>query len=298
MKRKSIVSSTIVLTFFFLAGISHAQDFIKGFSVKLTGGYGTMAVGDFNTVMEGYDTLLNDIASTLELTREGELKEINWGFEYEGEFILNLTENFGIGIGTGYIRRKEESESSIKEAELFSLTFFGEPEITAIPIKLSAYYLFPVTSQVNVFVNGGIGYYFGKINYHFGSDIQVLAELGESGKIEGEVKDNALGFHGGIGIEYTVAKNIAFFVEGAGRYAKLKDWEGDETQTEDSQIAEQKSGTLWYYEGLVSDFGIEKYYSSFELQEKILTWPDVRNVRKAEGDLSGFSLRAGIRIKF
>jgi opacity protein-like surface antigen len=288
----------MVLTFLFLVGISQAQDFIKGFSVKLTGGYGTMAVGDFNTVMEGYDTLLNDIASILGLTREGELKEINWGFEYEGEFIMNLTENFGIGIGAGYIRRKEKSESSVKAAPFFNLTFSGEPEITAIPIKLSAHYFFPVTSQVNVFLNGGIGYYFGKINYHLRSDIQVLDEPEESGKIEGEVKDNALGFHGGIGVEYNVAKNIAFFVEGAGRYAKLKDWEGDETQTLDSQIAEQKSGTLWYYEGLVSDFGTEKYYSSFELQEGKLTWPDIRNVRKAEGDLSGFSLRAGIRIKF
>ena len=301
MKRKLIVLSTTVFTFFFLAGIGQAQ---PKFSFKATGGYGSISTGDFNTVISSLDDLFGDLAAAasllygVEIAKEGEFEKMGSGLDFEGEFIVNLTENIGIGIGAGYILRKKDSAASVEFDPFFSVSGNIEPKITAIPVKLSAYYFYPVSSEMNIFVNGGIGYYFGKVTYSIGMDQSIMG-LTLSAKHDGEIKGNGIGFHGGIGIEFTVAENIGFFVEGAGQYAKLKDWEGDHTVTSPFGT-ETMSGTFWYYELL--DMNTGKYYSDFGPSKEEPTAepgePPYQNVRKAEVDLSGFSIRVGIRIKF
>jgi len=49
----------------------------------------------------------------------------------------------------------------------------------------------------------------------------------EVARIEGDASDNSFGFHGGTGFELNIGNHMAFFIEGAVRYAKLKNWEGE-----------------------------------------------------------------------
>jgi len=111
------------------------------------------------------------------------------------------------------------------------------------------------------------------------------------------MKDNAFGLNGGIGFEYDVAKNIGLFVEGTARYAKLKDWKGDGISTTVEGQADKISGTLWYCETLNDRTG--KYYPSFKVSKNKPSSEEgtYKNIRKAEIDFSGFSLRLGLRIK-
>jgi len=287
MKRKSIILSIMMLTLFSLTGIGQAQ---KKFSLKLTGGYGTMSAGDINEMLSSLDTILTDLLSGF--TKEGSLEKIKWGLDFDGELIVDLTDNIGIGLGVGYIQRKKDSETIFMEP-LGTVTITGEPKITVIPIKLSAYYFYPIASRLNIFLNGGIGYYFGNITFGFGSDVSAIEETFWTKNVI-EAKDDGIGFHGGIGFEYNMAKNFAFFVEGAGRYTKLKNWEGDITITDSDGYTDKSSGTVWYYE--TEFFG--KYYPTIDVAKDKPTYPDIKNVRKFEGDLSGFSFRAGIRVKF
>jgi opacity protein-like surface antigen len=299
MKRKLIFLSTIVLTSFSLAGISRAQ---SKFSIKLTGGYGTMVTGDINAVLEGQEDLLSYHASLTGATKEGEFRKLNRGFEYEGEFILNLTEYFGLGIGVSYIQRGETSKViyELEDHGYFLITFSPRPEIKAIPIKLTAYYFHPITSRLDLYLNGGIGYYIGKINYRQ-EEQQIISSPGLIADIKSETEikaeDNALGFHGGIGFEYDVIKNFAFFAEGTGRYAKLKDWKGDEKHTATLVTPRIFSGILWFYEGLHGGDSM-KYYPVLVVRKEKPVHSNLRNIRKAEGNFSGFSLRIGFEVKF
>lgn len=304
MKRKLSLFSILVLTCFFLATICQAQDSKKRFSLKLTVGYGSMAVGDINTVLESQENYL-DYAASLGYAKEGELKELNrGGFEYEGEFIINITERFGLGIGAGYIQRKEQTEASISSV-YNSVSFSHHPTISAIPIKITAYYSIPIASRLNSYLSGGIGYYIGKIDYNYIWEWRewlyedTFAEAHY--EIEMGAKENAFGFHGGIGFEYDVKKNCAIFIEGIARYAKLNDWRGDRTTKSFGEIAEERSGPLWYYEllyPLISYPEPDQYLSLLIILEDKPTSPIIRNTRRAEGDFSGYSLRAGIKIKF
>ena len=300
MRAKLIFLSILVLTFFCFVAICQAQDSNKRFSLKLTAGYGSMAVGDINAVLEGRENIYTDYASLVGAQKEGEFKELNRGFEYEGELLINITESFGLGIGAGYIQREEHGEASFKHEEddyYFLLSYSYGPEISAIPVKLTAYYFVPIASRLSLYLNGGIGYYFGKIRYPIQEEYQYGYDEHEVYDHIITAKDNAFGYHGGIGCEYNVTKNLAIFVEGAARYAKLKDWKGDEiirySDTYYGEEARVNSGILWYYEFLWR----EQYYSFLDIIAEEHLY-HVRNVRKAEGDFSGFSLRAGIKIIF
>lgn len=304
MKRKLIALSTMIFAFFFLTsiGIGQAQDFIKGFSLKITGGYGTMAVGDYNTVGKDVEQYLDDLISEFiwifPPSRTGEFKKINMGLDFEGELIMDLGGTFGIGIGVGYIRRSRESELGLSLAGAFSMSYFMDPTVAVIPIETSLYFFPPIASSLDIYLYGGVGYYMGKITSTFRRDYEEVGFSPYWEKSESEFKDKGLGFHGGIGLEFKLVPKVGFFIEGRARYCKLKSWEGDSTFTDSDGSTYSESGTLWYYEAQYVDTG--KYYSKFILLEEGNSpgGIGVRNVREFEFNLAGVSLRTGIRIKF
>ena len=301
MKRRLIILSTIIFALFSLVGIGQSQDFIKGFSLKLTGGYGTMAVGDFNTVVEDLDSLYNYIASYYGVTKEGTLKQLNYGIELEGEIIMKLPGNFGLGIGTGYYLRSKDSEFSIEEYYPSYEGFQGrtislKPKFTAIPITLTFYYFLPSKSLVNLYLNGGIGCYFGKATFTIREDlVPYFDDSPEWNEKQLEAKDQNFGLHGGVGLEFNVISNVAFFIEGNGLYCKLKSWKGDVITEYSHELSDKESGTVFYYEE--EGWG-ERLYTKFTASKIKPTWDGISNVRKFEFNLSGFSLRGGIIIRF
>lgn len=296
MKKRLVVLPTFMILFFSLATVIRAQDFIKKFSLKFNGGLSTVVIGDYNTFIDAQDSYFDTYAVGLGITKEGELKRINVGIEFEGEIIMDLTENFGIGVGAGYLQISKDNETSLKQELLGKVTYFDGPKFTAIPANLSLYYFYPVASSMNLFLNGGVGYYFGKATSSSRLDYELIGELSEWAKSEGEFKDQGLGFHGGIGLEFMIGSNIGLFIEGKGRYCKLKSWEGNSTNTDSDGFTEKNSGTLWLVEELDPDTDV--WFYQIKLEEQEPSGPNIRNVRKFEGDLSGFSIRAGIRIKF
>ena len=228
MKRKLITLSTMIIVFFFLTttGIGQAQDFIKGFSLKFTGGFGTMAIGDYNTIGEDQKQFFDDYKALMEtfgfqVSRTGEFKKINMGLEFEGEIIMDLGGTYGIGFGVGYIRRSNDSKIGLSIADLASLSFSIEPIISVTPINLSLYFFPPIAPSMNIYLYGGLGYYMGKLT---ATSKMVIDGYWE--KSESELKDKSLGFHAGVGLEFNIATKIAIFIEGKGRYCKLKSKKG------------------------------------------------------------------------
>ena len=280
--------TAILFTFFASAGISQAA----GFSLKITGGYGTMATGDYNTFGQDWERFISVAADLSGATASGEFKKLNFGLEYEGEFILNLLGGFGIGIGVGYIQRSNQSELGLTEPLAGSLTIIISPYFTATPINVSAYYFSPGVVPLKLFVYGGGGYYIARIKTTFRLEAEPPAVWAET---EGELKDQGFGFHVGGGLEFKFIPKVSFFVEGRYRYCKLKNWEGDETYRDSDGITDEYSGALWYFEEQGPG---GEWYSSIELAENQPDDPAYRNVRPFEADLSGFVLRMGVRIKF
>jgi len=149
-------------------------------------------------------------------------------------------------------------------------------------------------SGVSAFVRAGIGYYFAKLTYLNREETDLLGIFFWD-QDQGEAKDRGIGFHGGIGLEYGVSRNIAFFVEGMGRYVRFQDWDVDNTST-NSWGSSALSGEFWYVEEWEPE--TNRYYPSIELSANLPTESGLRNVRKLSIGISGIVFKMGLRLRF
>jgi opacity protein-like surface antigen len=174
-----------------------------------------------------------------------------------------------------------------------------EPQFTAIPITLSAYYHFPLTTKMDAFLKAGVGYYMGKSKFNVRDELEIPGFPLRWQEEKRRASSNSLGFHGGIGLEFNLFKNIAFFLEGMGRYAKLKDWNVDVQYRNLAEESGTMSGTWYIVE--VYNYSTEKYYKVIITSKGTPSSGEYyifRNPKKAEISYSGISLRAGIKIAF
>jgi hypothetical protein len=262
-----------------------------GFSLKLYGGMSYLLDSDINNHLQAQ----TDYWTERGVEIDDEFRPLRWGIDFGGEFILNLTPHFGIGLGGGYIQAS--SKSTVNNVWFgYPYQDTANPEVTVIPLTLSMYFNLPLGKRFNFTVHAGLGYYLGTFSWNYGYDSEF-----DDFEENWEGKSNVLGYHGGLGLELNFSSRIALVVEGFGRYAKLQSLKGDYTfeenyfgyQGQDS-ISE---ATLWYYEWRSSL--TENYYPTIEFNdEKPEETSFLKNVREGEVDLTGFSVRVGIKIRF
>ncbi|MFQ6083187.1 MAG: outer membrane beta-barrel protein [Candidatus Aminicenantia bacterium] len=305
-KKVGTILVLLTVSLIFLTKISQAEEklsFMERFSLKLTGGLAYVSVGDINRSIDSFNNGLKEAVRYSNDSLNGEIEELNYGFDWEAELRIDISDKVGIGFATGYIHLKNESSLTYtirgwdrNEINIYSF----EPKVTAVPLKLRVYYTLPVTPKSKLFLNGGIGYYFAKCSQGEKRKWRsVITDRWWNENKYWEVNSGNFGFHGGIGIEYNLTKNLALMIEGEGRYAKIKKLKG-----KGKWIWEPKevNGTLYYYtwfDWRIGEWG-EWYdglavFESVEAGNRRLVWERV--LREAILDLSGFSLRVGIKIK-
>ena len=315
--------------------------YLAGGLSKIDGGDLNGMIGDWNEAYEDYDSYFPTAIFS------ADWKQFKWTRNLKGEILFNLFPSFSIGLGIEYLTKKskgtltfdDEDMGRIYEAGYYYDMFFEEnnqwePEhkLTAIPVTLNTYFFIPVASKAELFITGGIGYYFGRLEYNepYQYDLDLQADYylndgtylfsleydnySEEGTYVYEAKCKKIGFHAGIGIDIMLHSNISLVVEGNYRYVNFKDWNGngkeewswyDEWKWSDELIAyyDSDSGSeswkqkIWYWEYDDSDTG-KRYESIFLMDEKPEANAEIRNVRQAKINLNGFSLRAGIKISF
>lgn len=268
------------------------------FVVKLNGGMSYISGGDINANLEGINDYWFD-AEYIDI-QEGKFKPVHLGFDLGAEMTINfnVTPKVGIGFGLSYIQGSKKSTVEGTYPWWGEETFFSDTiniKVSAIPITLSLYFDLPVADTINVVANAGIGYYLGTANWDYSED-----EENWQWKENWKSKSNALGFHGGLSLELDISKDMTFVIEGIGRYAKLKGLKGDfiwENIYEGSYYeGTTEDATFWYYEWHSSNTG--KKYPTIWFDDEKPSGARISNVREAEINLSGFSIRAGIKIKF
>jgi len=264
------------------------------FGFRLTGGASLLMRNDFNDYLQGENDSNND-DSFYKVNSEFELMKM--GMDIGGEILINFMPNLSIGFGAGYISAEKETT-----AQLMFWTVTEDqtyhPKFSAIPITLSIYYGIPVGSSIDVVLNAGLGYYIGIVSF----DYSFIDDWG-GGSYEYEhswtANSNALGFHGGIDLEFGIARNLAFIVGAKGRYAKLTDLTADlDWETFDSywgyDSGTEEDMTLWF--GQYESSGRE--YPVLIFDDRKPTASYFSDVRKAEANLSGAVFQAGIKVFF
>lgn len=309
-KKRGTIWLTLVFSMVFLIRIVYSEEienFKPKFSIKLTGGYGYVPLGDINEFLDTRSDLSRkeEIYWSEKFFLMDEIKNINYGLNFEGELRINISSKFAVAVGTEYIHAKKESylilrgKNSIKT---YTARESYEPKITIIPVKLGIYYKLPLLPRTSLLFNIGGGYYFAKSSLFFDqheewSSLSYDSAYFESFWTEHTYKFNGgnFGFHGGIGFEYSLGKNLSLVIEGQGRYVKIKELKGKDIMITSWGDKKKIYGILWYYNREMEN----KIYTYLTILDR--SSPDLpylpSNIRKAALNLSGFSLRIGIRIK-
>lgn len=287
------------------------QKFKPRISLVLTAGWGSVALNDINKCLGSVNN-----NKTFEYYREhypdyivGEIKKLNTSlYDWDAELRINLTSRFGIGIAasglfhSGHLKRSNESSLTYTypggagpQVHLYAY----KPKIEAWmpPFKVTIYYTLPYSSKIDIFFDLGVGQYEGKMQEFF--RLEVTPPDGSTDWItrywESEYK-SSLGFHGGLGIEYSLAKRLDLVAELQLRYAVISNFRGFVRRENSIGGYDESTGFLYYY--TMFDLFLGARYADIEVWEKPpdYTVIDIADVRKAKIDLSGFSFRMGIRI--
>ena len=259
-------------------------------SFKLKGGLAYLPMAEYNDGLRGgYDFLAKTLGSP-----NGEFNSIQWGTEFGGEIILSLRGGFSLGLGAGYLRMTRESTFGY-EWMTFTAQETLAPRITVVPVILNLHWTVPLGRSLRLDLYAGAGYYLADLHQEFRTSTNFF-EFSESQIFQ--ARKGAFGGQGGIALEFVLGSHAAFFVQAEGRYVALSDVQGD-TMEQGSWFLGDWSGDqgkayLWAYS--LADAGTT--YPQLAVSFSAPAGTGVTNVRKAQIDLSGISLTAGIRIDF
>jgi len=280
------------------------ENFKPKFSIRLMGGWDYMGVGDINTHLESYDAHLSEMTNY----EGGRTKKLNnYGSDLEVELRLDISPKFAVSVGIEYMSEKTKSYFEYTGPFPFQALFeakqnyFIKPKVKTIPLKLGIYYTLPLSSRINLILNSGLGYYFSKASLykcHWSSNYggYMIIYTKEENY---DVSSKGLGFHGGIGFEYNIANNLALVLEVQGRYARIKNLKGNRfyNLTFGVNPGVEEEGILYIGERDLTVEGYGENCPDLIISQSKPSGDEFRGVREAVLDFSGFSLRAGIRIK-
>ncbi|MBN1271969.1 MAG: SH3 domain-containing protein [Candidatus Aminicenantes bacterium] len=263
---------------------------IGRFCLRLIGNLSFFSAGDTNQGIEGYSNLNRDsfIDRGCTVNLDGP-KKIQIGLSPEISLIIPLSSRLGIGVGTEFFHVSKTSLVTGIKTDSEVLTSL-KPTIQVIPIKISLFSSFSLNEKWNLLPYAGITFNFTKFMFTWD---YTEGEFWQTTEIKTSTRE--LGFHGGLGIDLKLSKNIALSLEAEGRYAKFSNYEGTYETKNSSGYWETRSGPLYFIE-YQSSSG-ETYFNFLTSQMKPSD-PSIINIRHMEVDLSGIRVRAGLSFRF
>lgn len=252
------------------------------FSLCIMGGGNYVHGGDLNPGIEGLADLYEDI---LGVQGNGKIGAVHLGYVLGMEVSFPLSERLDWGIGLEHFMAKNDSQMEYTQ-EASSSTLIIQPGLQATPINLFlAFHPFS-----NLYAKGGISYYFARCSYTYQIHTGDLIE-----KWEGKADAHGFGLSGSLGFVRPYTSNLSFFAEITGRLAKFQGFKGKENYLDDSGNTSSIEGTLYLIQTQILD---DRTHPVLFIRETRPNEAGVIAAEKARIDLSGISLKIGLRVHF
>jgi hypothetical protein len=252
------------------------------FTLSITAGGNYLHGGDFNLGIIGFSDLTEDI---LGIQGEGNIDPVHWGYVIGIETSFSISPTLFWGIGIEHFQASNESQMDYSLGAT-STTLIVQPNINATPVSVFLSYN-PVP---RLYVKGGISYYFAGCSYTylFHADDLTAQRMGKA-------NGHGLGVMGGIGFLNSLSSSLSFVVEITGRLAKLQGFSGEEEFQDFTGSTGTEEGTLYLAQVQVLE---ERTHSVLFIRETRPNEAGIISAKEAQIDLSGLSLKIGLRFHF
>jgi opacity protein-like surface antigen len=246
------------------------------------------AVGDLNDGAEG---LARYYESRLAAAGDGEVEALHSGYLLGAELRIPLASGFYLALGAEYSSGEASSSVAYKEGSSEAL-YSTKPWLRTIPISLALLY-YPLRF---LYLKAGLDYSFARCAYFYRFSTPDPFEQTESWQEwTGKASSSGFGYQLGLGLEWPLGSRISLIAEAAFRHGRLNDLEGEDFYQESTNYQSHEQGTLYRIRATAG--GPETFPLVF-IRDREPTEAGVVDVRKAELDLSGYSLRLGLKVRF
>ncbi len=248
-------------------------------SISLVGG--PVDPADLN---EGARGLVAYNAALLGVEPSGSAGAVRLGAGLGLEMSYRILPELAVGLGLDHLRGGNTSRVTYA-AELFTETLTVQPAFQAMPVRaLVRFY-----PGRGFYLKGDLGAYRVKAGYVYKFDRQGIWR-----QDKGSAAAWTFGAEAAFGGDWDVGRNLAFFAEAGFRLARRSGLEGRNVFSNflDETLTEQ--GTLYFWRQALDASG----YPLLFVRGDRPSGPHVSGARRADINLSGAALRAGLRFRF
>jgi len=252
------------------------------FTISVTGGGNYVRGGDLNLGVNGLADLYEDI---LGIRGEGKIDPVHMGYIFGMEVSFPISDILSWGIGAEHFQGKNESRVDYSQG-LSSSILLTRPNLRATPIS----FFLSFNPVPNLYVKGGISYYFARCSYTYLLQVDNLTR-----QWEGKANAQGLGLLGSLGFFKNLSSNLSLFAEITGRFAKINGFKGKEDFQDSSGAGSTEEGTLYLIQ---TQYLAERTHSVLFIRETRPNEAGVIGATEAQIDLSGMSITLGLRFHF
>jgi len=262
--------------------------FSQQISFKLMGGWTAIQGDDYKVAASGKIGYLRAVS----LSVSGDLKPLTNGANFLAEIITHWGKRLAVGFGGGYYQISQDDLVTNGAAGATTETTL-KPQISAIPFFLNLHY------KMNLGKAAGLDVFAGPVFQiaQFSCERTAASTADPLTEVENfKAAVPTLGAQAGLSLSLSLGTGISLVVDGLYRYEKAYNFVGNWTYFGTSSTG-TTSGTsseyyLWYFKKTA-----DKAYPMVGFYDANgPTGTGISGVRKAEFNLSGVTITAGIKI--
>jgi len=253
----------------------------QDYFVTLAGGGLYLSPVDLNRAAQGVtDYYLADLGTG----KKASLNGLHLGWCYGLDFFYRLSRQLFLGLGFEHMQGARESTVSFT-LENSDYRLLTRPGLRNLALRISLLY-----QPADIFyIRAGLETDLARTSYLYRIEQDDLWL-----EWKGRASGLNVGWMEAAGVQWPVYSWFQVYVEGAYRYASIRNFEGYNDYSDSDGLARTEKGKLYYW--LVEAGG--QYYPALFIRDRLPTEPGVLDPRPANISLSGFSLRAGLRLIF
>jgi hypothetical protein len=250
--------------------------------ISVSAGVATLAPRDLNDAARGFPDWFGAMVG---LPAPGTADILHLGSAAEVELAYRISPRLAFGLGAGYIHAANGDQMTFAN-ELDTRTVSTKPSVSSGSVKATVRF-YP---GAGIYLRGALGLYSVKAGYLYrieGGDTWTESR--------GSATATSLGAEAAFGGEWAIGLRTAFFAEAGLRMAGVDELTGENTDSSSADVKVIETGTLYYFGRMAAD---GNDYPLVAVRASAPAGTDYVGTRRAEVNLSGMSIRVGLRYRF
>ena len=250
--------------------------------ISVSAGVATLAPRDLNDGARGFPDWFGAMVG-LPAPETADILHV--GSAAEVELAYRISPRLAIGLGAGYLHAANGDEMTFAD-ELDTRTVSTKPSVSSGSVKVTARF-YP---GAGLYLRGALGLYSVKAGY-----LYRIEGDGAWTESRGSATATSLGAEAAFGGEWAVGLRTAFFAEAGLRMAGVDELTGENTDSSSADVKVIETGTLYFFGRMAAD---DNDYPLVAVRASAPAGTDYVGTRRAEINLSGMSIRVGLRYRF